>query len=147
MRKLFVVLLIAAAAPGCAALVPLASLLLPGGSSVEVHTQTEVKLDEGNFVVTKPNVIGVSEGFKLLGFITLVPARLTAAMTELYEQAPTNEGRPQTIVHLTTEQSEPWFILFSLPKWTARADFVEFVPAPTIASSVAEKKAAPTTRR
>ena len=92
-------------------------------------------------------VIGVSEGFKLLGFITFVPARLTTAMTELYAQAPTNEGRPQTIAHLTTEQTEPWFILFSLPKWTARADFIEFVPAPALAASPAEKTGATTKRR
>jgi hypothetical protein len=115
---------------GCAAVGPLASVM--GGTApntgLEIHTQTEVKLQEGNFITVRTNVFGSSEGFKLLGFITFRPATLGEAMNRLYADAEVEHGRPQTLVHLIVEHSGIYVILFSIPKVTVRADLVEFLP-------------------
>ena len=53
---------LAAFVTGCASVAALPSTfgsLNPGGSSLEIHNQTEVKLDEGNFVVMKTNVVEI----------------------------------------------------------------------------------------
>ena len=99
-------------------------------SSHAITTATSVKLEQSNFVTVRTNVVGSSKGFKLLGFITLRPATLNKAMNELYANAHAAEGRPQTLAHLTVEHSGIYLILFSIPKVIARADLIEFVPAP-----------------
>ena len=115
---------------GCAAVAPLSSLLTGAGpaASTEVHTQTDVKLQEGNFVLIRTNAVGISKGFKLLGFITLRPATLTQAMDQLYADAQAQHGRPQTLVHLVVEHSGIYVILFSIPQVSVRADLIEFLP-------------------
>jgi hypothetical protein len=124
---LFIVALIMT---GCAAVAPLTSAVSGAGlsGSIEIHTQTAVRLEEGNFVTVRTNAVGSSKGFKLLGFITLYPATLDKAMNRLYAQARAEEGRPQTLAHLIVEHSGVYVILFSIPKVTARADLVEFLP-------------------
>ena len=115
---------------GCAAVGPFSSAITGGAptGSVEVHSQTSVKLQEGNFVTVRTNAVGSSKGFKLLGFITLYPATLNKAMNRLYANAEAQQGRPQTLVHLIIERSGIYVILFSIPQVTARADLVEFLP-------------------
>jgi hypothetical protein len=115
---------------GCAAVGPLTGALGGAGptASVEIHSQTSVKLQEGNFVTVRTNVVGSSKGFKLLGFITLYPATLNKAMNRLYADAEVQHGRPQTLAHLIVEHSGIYVILFSIPQVTARADLVEFLP-------------------
>src|SRR5690242_9367554 len=104
---------------GCAAVAPLSSVLEGGhgspASDLEVHTQTEVKLQEGNFVTVRTNVVGSSKGFKLLGFITLYPATVNKAMNRMYAHAEAQHGRPQTFAHLIVEHSGIYVILFSIP--------------------------------
>jgi hypothetical protein len=95
---------------------------------MDVHTSTQVKLDEANFVTVRTNVVGISKGFKLLGFITFKSATLNKAMNQLYENAELEHGRPQTLAHLIVEHSGIYVILFSIPQVSARADLIEFIP-------------------
>ena len=116
---------------GCAALVPLSSLLTTPSTAtppVQVHEQTAVKLAENNFVLVKTNVVGSSRGFSLLGVLTIQPATLNTAMNRLYAAAQFQPGRPQTIAHLVMEQTSSYWILFGIPRIDVRADIVEFVP-------------------
>jgi hypothetical protein len=116
---------------GCAAVAPLSSAIGGGGapaSNLEVRSSTEVRLQQGNFVVIRTNVVGASKGFKLLGFITFHPATLNTAMNRLYAQAQAQHGRPQTLTHLIVERSGIYVILFSIPRVTVRADLIEFLP-------------------
>lgn len=102
--------------------------LNPNTSTLEIHNQTELKLSEGNFSVMKTNVVGQSRGFSLLGFITLVPARFQTAMDRLYGKAQMQAGRPQTLGNLVMEKTSAYWILFSIPHVSVRADVVEFTP-------------------
>lgn len=116
---------------GCAALVPLTSLVTPPSSGtppVQVHEQTSVKLAADNFILVKTNVVGSSRGFSLLGVLTIEPATLNTAMNRLYAAAHFQPGRPQTIAHLVMEQTSSYWILFGIPRIDVRADIVEFVP-------------------
>lgn len=116
---------------GCAALVPLSSLLTTpstGTSPLQVHEQTSVKLAADNFVLVKTNVVGSSRGFSLLGILTIEPATLNEAMNHLYAAAQMERGRPQTVAHLVVEQTTSFWILFGIPRIDVRADVVEFVP-------------------
>ena len=116
---------------GCAALVPLSSLLTTpstGTPPVQVHEETAVKLAEDNFVLVKTNVVGSSRGFSLLGILTIQPATLNTAMNRLYAAAQLQPGRPQSIAHLVIEQTSSYWILFGIPRIDVRADIVEFVP-------------------
>jgi hypothetical protein len=118
---------------GCAAVGPVESLLSGGGgtpaSDLDVRTATSVRLQEGNFVTVRTNVVGSSKGFKLLGLITLYPATLNKAMGRLYNNAEVETGRPQTFAHFIVEHSGIYVILFSIPKVTVRADLIEFLPS------------------
>ena len=123
---------LAALASGCAAgsAFSAASVIgSPNASSLEIHNNTEVRLQEKNFIVIKTNVVGQSKGFSLLGILTIVPAEFTKAMNRLYVQAEMQPGRPQTLVNLIMEKDSTYFILFSLPRTAIRADVIEFVPA------------------
>jgi hypothetical protein len=115
---------------GCASVAPVASSMTGGlgQQPVLANTHTTVNLSEGNFVVVKTNVVGRSQGFSLLGLITIYPATTTKALGRLYAEAGTQEGRSKTMVHLVIEHSSMYFVLFSIPEITARADIVRFNP-------------------
>ena len=102
--------------------------LNPSASSLEIHNQTELKLTEGNFSVMKTNVVGQARGFSLLGFITVVPARFQMAMDRLYSNAQMQNGRPQTLGNIIVEKTSAYWILFSIPRVSVRADLLEFTP-------------------
>ena len=101
----------------------------PNASALEIHNNTDVRLQEKNFVVIRTNVVGESSGFSLLGILTIVPAKFTKAMSRLYDQAEMKSGRPQTLVNLIMEKDATYYILFSLPRTSIRADVIEFIPA------------------
>ena len=103
----------------------------PNASALEIHNNTDVRLQEKNFIVVKTNVVGQSSGFSLLGILTIVPAKFTKAMSRLYTQAEMQSGHPQTLVNLIMEKDATYFILFSLPRTSIRADVIEFIPATT----------------
>jgi hypothetical protein len=114
---------------GCAGVAATSSLIsLPGSSSVDLRNQTGITLAKNNFVLVKTNVVGQSRGFALLGFITIVPAQFNTAFSRLYSQAGMESGKSQTLANLAIERSGSYWILFSLPRCTVRADVVEFTP-------------------
>jgi hypothetical protein len=123
--------LAAALLTGCAEVAAVAPALSGGmpAAGSEVHSHTEIKLEDGNFITIRTNVVGSSKGFKLLGLITVVPATLDKAMNRMYASAEMQEGRPQTTANLVVEHSGIYVILFSIPSVTVRADVVEFLPS------------------
>jgi len=104
------------------------SSLNPNTTGLEIHNQTELRLTEGNFSVVKTNVVGEARGFALLGFITLKPARFQTAMDQLYSKAQMQSGQPQTLGNIIMEKTSAYWILFSLPRVSVRADLLEFTP-------------------
>ena len=131
LSALVALLAMAALAGGCAAFsaLPVASVLgSPNSSALEIHNNTDVRLQERNFMVIRTNVVGESSGFSLLGILTIVPAKFTKAMSRLYDQAEMQPGRPQTLVNLILEKDATYYILFSLPRTSIRADVIEFIP-------------------
>lgn len=132
LQALIALLGLAALAGGCGAFsaLPVASVVgSPNAAALEIHNNTDVRLQQKNFVVVRTNVIGQSSGFSLLGILTIVPAKFTTAMSRLYVQAEMQPGRPQTLVNLVMEKDATYFILFSLPRTAIRADVIEFIPA------------------
>ena len=123
---------LAALASGCAGASALSAASVigsPNAAALEIHNNTDVRLQEKNFIVVKTNVMGQSSGFSLLGILTIVPAKFTKAMNRLYAQADMQPGRPQTLVNLVMEKDATFYILFSLPRTAIRADVIEFIPA------------------
>jgi hypothetical protein len=123
---------------GCAAALPFlpASSLLPSGSaSADFRSATTVKLEQANFTTVKTNLVGQSKGFALAGIITIVPARFSTAMDQLYAQTDIRPGRAQTLANVVVERSSTYLILYSIPRVSVRADVVEFVhTSPTFAA-------------
>ena len=118
---------------GCAELAPVGSLISTprsGSPPLQVHDQTIVKLEEGNFALVRTNVMGRSKGFSLLGFITIYPATLGKAVNRLYGAAQLRPGEPQFVANLIIEHSSSFWILFGIPRTEVHADIVEFRPAP-----------------
>lgn len=142
--KTLFILAAAALLCGCAAAVPAASTGagLLGQQNAMAHTHTSVNLSEGNFTVVKTNVVGCSKGFSLLGLIPIYPPRLTRAMDRLYANAEIQSGQSMSLAHLITEHSSSYWILFSLPEITARADIVQFNPRVTPDNSTTNTPAA-----
>jgi len=132
--SLLAVLGLAAFSTGCTGLAASSALpeslssLNPNTTALEIHNQTELKLSEGNFSVVKTNVVGQARGFALLGFITLVPARFQTAMDQLYSKAGMQSGQPQTLGNVIMEKTSAYWILFSIPRVSVRADLLEFTP-------------------
>jgi hypothetical protein len=120
---------LAALGSGCAAIVPLSSALgaVNPSASLQIYNTTELRLQQKNFVVVKSNVVGQSKGFALLGIITMIPARLEVAMTQLNAEADLKPGSTRVLSNLVWEKDSNYYILFSRPRTTIRADVIEFV--------------------
>ena len=104
------------------------SLPRGGGTPYQVHDETSVRLTQENFVLVRTNVVGRSKGFSFLGFITIKPATVTKAMNRMYASAEMKQGQPQTIAHLTIEQTSSYWVLFGIPKVEVSGDVVQFRP-------------------
>ena len=128
MYRLILVFVAAGVQGGCAAaaLTSVSSLLPPSSSALEIHSQTDVKLEQANFKVVAANVAGRSRGFALFGLITFVPAEYTKAVDQLYSRIDVPSGRPRTLANLVVERSSSFWLLFSIPEVSIRADVVEF---------------------
>src|SRR6185503_19632208 len=130
--SLFALLGFIALTAGCAGMAASTQLpealssLNPNTTGLEIHNQTELRLTEGNFSVVKTNVVGQARGFALLGFITVKPARFQLAMDQLYSKAQMQSGQPQTLSNVIMEKSSAYWILFSIPRISVRADLLEF---------------------
>lgn len=92
-------------------------------------TGTTTDLTRANFRIVKANVRGEDSGFWLLGFIPITSPSIINAMDQLQHQAG-SEGRAVTLVNVTQEERNAYFILFSIPRVVIRADAVEFLPEP-----------------
>ena len=114
---------------GCAPIPPLPfTLPLPSGSGqASVLTLTEVSLAQRNYRVVRTNVAGSSRGFALLGLISVKPPNAIEAFARLYEAGGISEGNALALINVLQHSRAPYFILFSLPEITFRADVVEFV--------------------
>jgi hypothetical protein len=77
--------------------------------------------------VVRTNVAGTSRGFALLGLISVKPPNAIEAFARLYEAGGISEGHALALINVLQQSSAPYFILFSLPEITFRADVVEFV--------------------
>jgi hypothetical protein len=126
-RNLSPLLLVLVVATGCAALPQLPFILPSGSAQVPVLPVTSVSLAERNYRIVKTNVVGTSGGFALLGLITVKPPDYTEAFAQLYQAGGVSEGKALALINVVQQSSAPYFILFSLPKITLRADVVEFV--------------------
>ena len=129
MKKLHPLLLIICfLCAGCA--MPLADLLPftsnSGGGQEDIKALTMVQLTTGNYRILKTNVVGTDWGISLLGFIPVVSPDYTKAISKLYKAGELTEGNPQAIVNVLQQHTSPYFILFSIPRITFRADVVEF---------------------
>ena len=126
-------LAIAALTGGCAAIAtsPLTGDLFSSRSTgdLEIHQNTSINLQQANYFIIKTNIVGKSKGFALLGFITIVPARFQKADDRLYAKAAIETGKPQALANFVMEKSSSYWILFSIPRVTVRADLVEFIAA------------------
>ncbi len=90
------------------------------------NSGTTVDLSRKNYRIVKPNAIGTSSGFRLLGIIPLAAPSYTSAMSDLYKNARIREGSATALVNISEEESGLYLILFSIPKLTVRADIIEF---------------------
>jgi hypothetical protein len=115
---------------GCAAIAAL-PIDLPSGPSgsgpTSVLTRTEVQLTQRNYRVVQTNLRGTSWGFALLGILMLKPPDATEAFAKLLAGVENLEGHAVAVINVMQDSSAPYFLLFSLPKITFRADVVEFV--------------------
>ena len=109
-----------ALAAGCAATGPKPGAWLQ-------QTGTSVSLSQNNYRVVKPNAIGKSYGFSIMGLIPIVPPTYAQAMSDLSAHGGMTEGKAQALVNVSQERSTVFLILFSIPCLTVRADVVEFL--------------------
>lgn len=105
---------------------------LGGGGGAQITTSTQVRLSRPNFRLVKAGATGSSTGFSLLGLIPFKSPEYAEALAQLYQKAGVSEGKAQALVNLVYDQTQPYFILFSLPKITIRGDLVEFQKEPAM---------------
>ena len=130
MSKLLIIMPILWVLTGCAAALPALpalSGLLSGASGTHILTSTTVTLSRKNFKIVKANAFGSSAGFSFLGLLSLKSPSYEEALTQLYRSADVSVGKSQALVNVMHEQTSTYFILFSLPKITVRADVIEFI--------------------
>lgn len=115
---------------GCAGLAPVAAPVLSsyGSGNASVQSQTVVSLTTDNFTVVRTNIVGTSKGFSLIGLIPIYTARLNTAMDRLYAQSGIEPGSTKALANLTIERTSTFWILFSIPETTIRAQVVQFKP-------------------
>ncbi len=95
--------------------------------SFQTLAATSVMLKKRNYRIVRADAIGESTGFSLLGLFSFRQPMYTEAMSRLYQKAEISEGKAFAVVNVAHQQSSTYFILFSLPKITIRADVIEFV--------------------
>ncbi len=89
-------------------------------------SNTTVDLSQKNYKMIRPNAIGSSTGFALLGIVPFASPRYTNAMAHLYEDANLSGQGAYALANVVQERSTTYLILFSLPKLSVRADIIEF---------------------
>jgi hypothetical protein len=118
---------------GCALPLPGLSPSISGGHQQDVKTVTNVELTRENYRIVKTNAVGTDWGINFLGLIPIISPDYIKALSELYKAGGVTEGKPQALINVLQQHTSPFFILFSIPRITFRADVVEF-SAPTPAT-------------
>ena len=95
-------------------------------SQMQDYRQDAVPTVQGDYRVIKYNAVGESAGFKLLGIIQFKTATYPKAMADLWEKSGVEEGTATALVNVTEDISSTYFILFSIPKVTIRAEIIEY---------------------
>jgi hypothetical protein len=127
--SLIILFMTASLCAGCALPLPGISPSGAGGQQQEIKSITAVNLSRDNFKIVKTNIHGTDWGINFLGILPIVSPDYTKAISELYRAGAVTEGKPQAIVNILQQHTAPFFILFSIPRITFRADVVEFVNA------------------
>lgn len=121
------VVLAAWIASGCAMPPALPLSLSPSqGANTQVLTGTSVSLSKDNYTIVKANAVGESWGVNLLGLIPVKTPYYAEAITQIYQQSNIQEGKAQALVNIVHQKSSTFYLLFSIPRITLRADVVEF---------------------
>jgi hypothetical protein len=102
------------------------SLSFLGGGQPLLQATTTVQLASENYRISKTNVVGTDWGINFLGLVPIVSPDYVKVMNQLYEAGGVAEGKPQAIVNILQQNTSAYFILFSIPRITIRADVVEF---------------------
>ncbi len=128
MKKIIILLLTVTSLAGCGglSLIPIPGGSSGGGGGAQILSRTTVSLSKGNYNIVKTSAAGESWGVNLLGLIPVKTPYLTEAMAQVYEQAGEMEGKPRALANIVYQQSSNFYLLFSIPKITVRADVVEF---------------------
>ncbi|MGZ4958492.1 MAG: DUF6567 family protein [Methylomonas sp.] len=123
---------ILASLTGCAAALPaltaLSGMISPAAGT-QVLATTVVGLYRQNYKIVKANATGDSVGFSLLGLLNFKSPGYDEAFAKLYRSAGVSEGKSHALVNIVHDNSSTYFILFSLPKISVRADVIEFIDA------------------
>ncbi|HJV66594.1 MAG TPA: DUF6567 family protein [Geomonas sp.] len=145
MRKLFPLLIVICLfTAGCPAIPSLFSPSASGSQQAQqLQTTTTVHLYGENYRVIKTNITGTSWGFSLLGFVTLKSPNYIKAVEQMYKEAGIDKEKSQAIVNVAQQDTAPYFILFSLPRITLRADLIEFTGGLPATSPVPTPPTAP----
>ena len=102
-------------------------------------------LSKNNFRVVKSNVRGESYGFSFLGFIPIVPVRVSEAKGDLYQKLGKEgiivEGRSIALANATEDRTSFYFIIGSVPRITLTADVIEFLDDNAIREKGLQEKA------
>ena len=123
--KLFIMFFFCA---GCT-LLPSVLPFIPGGGHQQLQSTTTVQLSENNYRLVKTNVVGSDWGISLLGLFSITSPDAVKAMKQLYEAGDVAAGKPLAIVNVLQQNTAQFYILFSIPTVTFRADVVEFMQA------------------
>lgn len=116
---------------GCPAALPFLSPASGQNQVQQLQTSTLVHLNGQNYRIIKTNITGTDWGFNLLGLVTLVSPNYVKAVKQLYKAGGVTEGRAIALANVAQQDTSPYFILFSLPRITLRADVIEFIgPVP-----------------
>ena len=99
---------------------------LGGKEDAKILTNTSVSLSKSNYTIVKANAVGESWGVSLLGLIPVTSPYYTEAITQIYEQAGEMEGKPRALTNIVHQSTSNFYLLFSVPRITVRADIVEF---------------------
>jgi hypothetical protein len=87
---------------------------------------TSVDLNRKNYRTLKAAVQGIDGGFRLFGIIPFARVSEGDAMVNLYSKVDV-EGKATSIMNVTREYANRYFILFSLPYVKITADVIEFI--------------------
>ena len=104
-----------------------------GGSAGDMQqtTGTGVSLHGNNYKIVKAGARGQSSGFYLLGIIPFAMPTYADAKADLYKSVGQPlEGRSIALANQTSDNSNLYLILFSIPRITITADVVEFIASP-----------------